>query len=72
MKNLFQKLKELQSLLLEITKTALLFLCLGVVVQLLSDDTLFGWDPVGNIQKSSAFIGVLALALLYLLYSKKK
>ncbi len=65
-------LKKCRFFLIEITKTALVFLCLGIVVQLLIDDTILGWDPVGNIQKSSGFIGVLALFILYLLFYKKK
>ena len=31
-------------------KLALTFLCLGVIVQLLIDDKMLGWDPVGNIE----------------------
>ncbi|MEE2954002.1 MAG: hypothetical protein VX347_02390 [Bacteroidota bacterium] len=67
--NFFEKCR---LFLIEITKTALVFLCLGIIVQLLIDDTLLGWDPVGNIQKSSGFIGVLALVVLYLLFYKKQ
>ena len=53
--------------------TILLYLlCLGVIVQLLIDEPLLGWDPVGNIQAAgSSFIGVIAFVLLYLLFIKK-
>ena len=45
---------------------------LGVIVQLLINDTLFGWDPVGNIKNAgSAFIGVIAFVLLYILFIRK-
>ena len=48
------------------------FLCLGVIVQLLIDEKILGWDPVGNIQNAgSSFIGVIAFVLLYLLFIKK-
>ena len=54
------------------TKLALTFLCLGVVIQLLIDDELFNWDPIGNIQSSGpSFIGVIALVVLFLLFRKK-
>ena len=50
----------------------LTFLCLGVIVQLLIDDDLLNWDPVGNIQDAGpSFIGVIALVVLYLLFKKK-
>ena len=61
-----------RSVLIELTKTALTFLCLGIIVQSLVDDKLLGWDPVGNIQDAGgSFIGVLVLVLLYQLYYKK-
>ena len=70
MKKLFTKLKEI---ITDITATALTFLCLGVIIQLLIGDNLLGWDPVGNIQQSgSSFIGVIALVVLYLLFIEKK
>ena len=53
-------------------KLSLTFLCLGVVIQLLINDELLNWDPVGNIQDAGAsFIGVIALVVLYLLFNKK-
>ena len=70
MKKLLKKLKEI---IIDITTTALSFLCLGVIVQLLINDNLLGWDPVGNIQNAgSSFIGVIALVVLYLLFIDKK
>ena len=53
-------------------KLSLTFLCLGVIIQLLINDELLNWDPVGNIQNAGAsFIGVIALVVLYLLFNKK-
>ena len=70
MKKLFAKLKEI---ITEITSISLTFLCLLVIVQLLINDKLLGWDPVGNIQNAgSSFIGVIALVVLYLLFLGKK
>ena len=70
MNNIFDWLKEK---LIVLISTALTFLCLGVIVQLLIGDDILGWDPVGNIQRAgSAFIGVIAFVLLYLLFIKKK
>jgi len=49
------------------------FLCLGVIIQLLINEKILGWDPVGNIQDAgSSFIGVIALVVLYLLFINKK
>ena len=53
-------------------KLSLTFLCLGVIIQLLIDDDLLNWDPVGNIQDAGpSFIGVIALIVLFLLFKKK-
>ena len=66
-------LVKLKNTLTKVIATALSFLCLGVVVQLLIGDTLLGWDPVGNIKNAgSAFIGVIAFVLLYILFIKKQ
>ena len=64
-------LSNLITLIQNTTKLSLSFLCLGVVVQILIDDKILGWDPVGNIQAGSAFVGVIALIVLYLLFNKK-
>ena len=70
MKKLFTKLKQGVT---DVTGTALTFLCLGVIVQLLIGEDILGWDPVGNIQDAgSSFIGVIALVVLYLLFIDKK
>ena len=64
---------KLRKVLTEVIATALSFLCLGIIVQLLIDDTLLGWDPVGNIKDAgSAFIGVVAFILLYILFIRKQ
>ncbi len=69
MDNLFSKLKDL---LVSIISIGIQFLCVGVIVQLLIDEKILGWDPVGNIQDAgSAFIGVIAFIILYLLFIKK-
>ena len=58
-------LKKLRELLTEITATALTFMCLGIIVQLLINDTILGWDPVGNIKAGgNAFIGVISILSL--------
>ncbi len=69
MNNLFSNLKKL---LIDLISISIKFLCLGVIVQLLINEKIMGWDPVGNIQDAgSAFIGVLAIVLLYILFIKK-
>ena len=69
MKKLFTKINQN---IVDFTATALTFLCLGVVIQLLLGEKILGWDPVGNIQEAgSAFIGVIAIVALYLLFKKK-
>ena len=69
MNNLFSNLKKL---LLSAISIGIQFLCLGVIIQLLINDKIMGWDPVGNIQDAgSSFIGVIAFVLLYLLFIKK-
>ena len=52
-------------------------LCLGVVVQLIIGEPLFGWNVVGNISKAigqfgqTNFIGIAALLILYSYIHKK-
>ena len=68
-----EKLQEFRELLTEVVATALTFLCLGIIVQLLIEDTILGWDPVGNVKAGgNAFIGVIAIVLLYILFVRKK
>ena len=70
MDNLFSDLKKL---LISVMSIGIQFLCLGVIVQLLIDDKILGWDPVGNIRDAGpSFIGVLAFIALYLLFIKKQ
>ena len=51
-------------------------LCLGVVVQLIVGESLFGWDPIKNIQSAinsmgqSNFIGIATLLVLYSVFKK--
>ena len=71
-KKLPEKTKDLsaesiEKLLTEIIASALSFLCLGIIVQLLINDTILGWDPVGNVKNAgSAFIGIISIVLLYI------
>ena len=70
MDNLFS---DLRKLLVSAISIGIQFLCLGVVVQLLIDEKILGWDPIGNIQDAGpSFIGVLAFVVLYLLFIKKQ
>ena len=70
MNNLFSDLK---SLLVSAISIGIQFLCLGVIVQLLIDEKILGWDPIGNIQDAGpSFIGVVAFVVLYLLFIKKQ
>ena len=69
MENLFTELKKL---LVAAISLGVKFLCLGVIVQLLINEKILGWDPCGNIQAAgSSFIGVIALIVLYLLFIKR-
>ena len=69
MDNLFSDLKKL---LISAISIGVQFLCLGVIIQLLIDEKIMGWDPIGNIQDAgSSFIGVIAFILLYILFVKK-
>ena len=67
------KLKKIREFLTEVIARALSFLCLGIIVQLLINDTILGWDPVGNVKNAgSAFIGIISIVLLYILFMRKK
>mgnify|MGYP001346516514 FL=1 len=69
MDNLFSDLKKL---LISAISIGVQFLCFGVIIQLLIDEKIMGWDPIGNIQDAgSSFIGVIAFILLYILFIKK-
>ena len=70
MNNLFSDLK---NLLVSAISIGIQFLCLGVIIQLLIDEKILGWDPIGNIQDAGpSFIGVIAFVVLYLLFIKKQ
>ena len=70
MDNIFSDLKKL---LVSAISIGIQFLCLGVIVQLLIDEKILGWDPVGNIQDAGpAYIGVIAFIVLYLLFIRKQ
>ena len=70
MEKIFTKIIEYLKKWIELS---LYFLCFGVIVQLLIDDTILGWNPIGNIQDAgSSFIGVIAIILLYLLFVNKR
>ena len=53
------------------------FLCLGIVVQLIVGEGLFGWNPIKNIQSAinsigqSNFIGIATLLVLYSVFKKQ-
>ena len=65
-------LSDLKNLLVSAITLGIQFLCLGVIVQLLIDNKILGWDPIGNIQDAGpSFIGVIAFVVLYLLFIKK-
>ncbi len=62
---------KIQSFIIRIIKLTLTLLCLGVITQLLINDKILGWNPVGNIQDAgSSFIGILFIIILYQLYNK--
>ena len=64
MKDLLERIKGLAS---ELTSFAIVILCLGITVQLIIGEPLFGWNVVGSISKAIgsmcqiSFIGVVAL-----------
>ena len=49
--------KQILDILRKVITLALYFLCLGIIVQLLTDDKILGWDPVGNIQDAGGRSG---------------
>lgn len=66
-------LSKIRNIFIEIISTALTFLCLGIVVELLISNDILGWSPVSNVKQSGeAFIGVTALLVLYILFLKKR
>ena len=72
-----QQLKLIKKFLRNALEVVVPFLCLGVVVQLIVGESLFGWDPIKNIQSSinsmgqSNFIGIATLLVLYSVFKKQ-
>ena len=72
-----EQLKQARKYLRGALEVAVPLLCLGVVVQLIVGESLFGWDPIKNIQDSinsigqSNFIGVATLLVLYSVFKKQ-
>ena len=72
-----EQIKLIQKYLKGALEMAVPLLCLGVVVQLIVGDSLFGWDPIKNIQNSinslgqSNFIGIATLLVLYSVFKKQ-
>ena len=68
MKKLLEKIK---SIITQGIELYVPFLCLGVVIQLITGSPLLGWNVVGNISNAigqfgqANFIGVAALLILY-------
>ena len=68
MKKILVKIK---SIITQGIELAVPFLCLGVVIQLITGSPLVGWNVVGNISNAigqfgqANFIGVAALLILY-------
>tara|TARA_Y100001968_G_C18777404_1_gene445071 strand:+ start:226 stop:447 length:222 start_codon:yes stop_codon:yes gene_type:complete len=68
MKNI---IKQIQNIVKQGVEIAVPFLCLGVVVQLITGSPLLGWNVVGNISAAigqlgqANFIGVAAILVLY-------
>ena len=64
-------LERIQTIIKTGIEIAVPVLCLGVVVQLIIGEPLFGWNVVGNISKAigqfgqTNFIGVASLLVLY-------
>ena len=74
MKKILEKIK---SIITQGIELAVPFLCLGVVIQLITGSPLLGWNVVGNISNAigqfgqANFIGVAALLILYSYINKK-
>lgn len=68
MKKILEKIK---GIITQGIDLAVPFLCLGVVIQLITGSPLLGWNVVGNISNAigqfgqANFIGVAALLILY-------
>ena len=64
-------LEKIKGIITQGIELAVPFLCLGVVIQLITGSPLLGWNVVGNISNAigqfgqANFIGVAALLILY-------
>ena len=72
-----EQLKLAKKFLRNALEVAVPFLCLGVVVELIVGESLFGWSPIKNIQNAinsigqSNFIGIATLLVLYSVFKKQ-
>ncbi len=72
-----EQLKRTRKYLRSAIDVAVPLLCLGVVVQLIVGESLFGWNPLKNIQNAinsmgqSNFIGIATLLVLYSVFKKQ-
>ena len=72
-----EQLKLAKKFLRNALEVAVPFLCLGVVVQLIVGESLFGWNPIKNIKNAinsigqSNFIGIATLLILYSVFKKQ-
>ena len=72
-----EQLKQIRKYLRSALDVAVPLLCLGVVVQLIVGESLFGWNPIKNIQSAinsmgqSNFIGIATLLVLYPVFKKQ-
>ena len=70
-------LERIQKIIRQGIEIAVPILCLGVVIQLIIGEPLFGWNVVGNISRAigqfgqTNFIGVAALIVLYSYINQK-
>ena len=70
--------KHVNGVVAQLTQLFIAMLSLGVVGQLLLGDTIFGWDVIGNVMNvigqlgDGGFVGILALLILWSLFSKDK
>ena len=72
-----EQLKRTRKYLRSALDVAVPLLCLGGVVQLIVGESLFGWNPIKNIQNAinsmgqSNFIGIATLLVLYSVFKKQ-
>ena len=66
-----EKLKKFRELLTEVIASALSFFCLGIIVQLLINDTILGWDPVGNVKMEGVYWYYINCIIVHIVYEKE-